>query len=257
MQDSSAVAPQMSISSIWMDKRWRGVILQIITIAILGAVIAYLITNLFENAAAQGLELTFNFLFEPSHYDINQHLIDYNSTMTHGRAALVGILNTALVAFCGIILTTIVGFTGGVLSLSRNWLVSRTVYCYVEFCRNVPVLVQILLWYAVILKLPREALTLGDSIFLSNRGFYLPKPLFEPGMWAVFIALIAGIAHIADIAGIPPIIAIAFELSLLPFPLLPFSLLPLLPDTAQIQIGLSLPLCSLLQSFCFGAANFL
>lgn len=193
MQDSTTATPQISISALWMDKRWRGVIMQIVTMAVLVAVVTYLLTNLFANAEAQGLVLSFNFLSEPSHYDINQALIDYNSTMTHGRAALVGILNTALVAVCGIILTTMVGFLGGVLSLSSNWLVRKIVYVYVEFCRNVPVLVQILLWYAVILKLPRDPVIMAESIFLSNRGFFLPKPIFEPAFWGVVIALLIAI----------------------------------------------------------------
>jgi general L-amino acid transport system permease protein len=109
----------------------------------------------------------------------------------------VGLLNTGLVAITGIIMATIVGFTGGVLRLSNNWLVSRLVYCWVEITRNVPVLLQILLWHGIIvhsLPRPKQALEPMSGFFLSNRGFAIPSPQFEPAFWTVVIAFVVGLA---------------------------------------------------------------
>ena len=117
----------------------------------------------------------------PAGYDINQTLIPYNNADTHLRAAMVGLINTGLVAAIGIVLATLFGFLLGVLRLSNNWLASRIAYWYIEFTRNVPVLLHILLWHGIIINTlphPRQALALGDSAFLSNRGFYVPRPVF-------------------------------------------------------------------------------
>ncbi len=129
--------------------------------------------------------------------EFSDQMVEYTSRSPHSRAALVGILNTALVAVTGIILATIVGFTLGVLRLSSNWLINRTVYVYIEYVRNVPVLLHILLVHGIVvntLPIPKKAINLADgTFFLTNRGFYAPKPVFEPAMWAVFIAFLIAI----------------------------------------------------------------
>jgi general L-amino acid transport system permease protein len=84
----------------------------------------------------------------------------------------------------------------GVLRLSPNWLINKVVYFYIEYVRNVPVLLHILLVHGIVvntLPRPKDAISIEDTFFLTNRGFYTPKPLFEPAMWAVFIAFLAGI----------------------------------------------------------------
>jgi general L-amino acid transport system permease protein len=157
----------------------------------------FIVNNAITNLDAIGKGYSFDFLSEPSNYDINQHLIEYNSRSPHWRAALVGLINTLLVAVAGIILSTIVGFLLGVLRLSSNWLINRTVYVYIEYVRNVPVLLHILLVHGIIvntLPVPKNAMMAFDgTLFLTNRGFYTPKPLFEPAMWAVLIAFVIGI----------------------------------------------------------------
>ena len=116
--------------------------------------------------------------------------------VTHLRAMFVGILNTLLIAACGIVTATVIGFTAGVLRLSQNWLVSRLVYCYIEFTRNVPVLLQILLWYGIILEVlphPKRAWEYS-GIFLSNRGLIIPQPVYEPAFLAVVVAFFVAVA---------------------------------------------------------------
>ena len=179
------------------DKELRSVAIQVITIALLFAFLFYIVNNAIVNLAAIGKDYDFKFLSEASNYDINQHLIAYNSRSSHLTAMWVGILNTLLVAISGIVLSTIVGFILGVLRLSPNWLINRTVYVYVEYVRNVPVLLHILLVHGIVvntLPIPKNAINLADStFFLTNRGFYTPKPLFDPAMWAVLIAFIVAI----------------------------------------------------------------
>jgi len=182
---------------LFFDKELRAVTIQVITMALLFAFFFFIINNAITNLEAIGKGYSFDFLWDASNYDISQTLIEYNSQSPHWRAAAVGIINTLLVAVAGIILSTIVGFLLGVLRLSPNWLINRVVYVYIEYVRNVPVLLHILLVHGIVvnsLPIPKNALMFLDgSLFLTNRGFYTPKPLFEPAMWAVLIAFIIGI----------------------------------------------------------------
>ena len=188
--------PSFKLEDLWTDRRWRAITFQILALAGLFAFLSYIVSNTISNLELLGIETGYGFLNDPSSYDINQTLIEYDSRSSHGRAAIVGILNTGLVALCGIVFATLVGFTAGVLRLSHNWLVSRLVYCYVEFTRNVPLLLQILLWHGIIvhsLPRPKQALEPASGFFLSNRGFATPSPVYESGSWAILVALIVGI----------------------------------------------------------------
>jgi general L-amino acid transport system permease protein len=183
---------------LWRNKETRSVIIQIVTMALLFAFFAYIINNAVLNLHALGKTFSFDFLQEPASYDINQTLIEYTSRSTHARAMLVGILNTALVAVCGVILATVLGFVLGVIRLSNNWLASRIVYVFIEFTRNVPVLLHILLIHGIMvhfLPLPKQAISIGDALFLSNRGVYAPRPEFLDGFGFTVAAF--GIAVIA------------------------------------------------------------
>jgi|TARA_R110002124_G_scaffold92868_4_gene235885 general L-amino acid transport system permease protein len=185
---------------LWRNKETRSVIIQIVTMALLFAFFAYIINNAVLNLQALGKTFSFDFLQEPASYDINQTLIEYTSRSSHARAMLVGILNTALVAFCGVILATILGFVLGVIRLSNNWLASRIVYVFIEFTRNVPVLLHILLIHGIMvhfLPLPKQAISVGDALFLSNRGVYAPRPEFLDGFGFTVAAF--GIAVIAAV----------------------------------------------------------
>ncbi len=124
-----------------------------------------------------------------SNYDINQRLIPYVSSDTHLRAAVVGLLNTLLVAFMGCILATVIGVIAGVLRLSKNWLTAKIMTVYVETFRNIPVLLWILAFMAVLsesLPVPRAfkgadataSMWLWDSVAVTNRGTYIPMPIW-------------------------------------------------------------------------------
>ena len=157
------------------------------------AVLAYLARNAVVNLESIGKGFSFSYLWEPASYDINQTLIEYTSRSSHFRAMLVGIINTLLVAACGIVLATVLGFILGVLRLSKNLLANKLAHVYIDYVRNVPVLLHILFVYGLIvntLPVPRQAQNIGDLAFLSNRGFFVPKPLFEP-LFLVVLGLFA------------------------------------------------------------------
>jgi general L-amino acid transport system permease protein len=186
-----------SLGSLWSEKRSRGILIQIAALAALFAFVAYIVDNTISNLELLGIDTGYGFLLEPANYDINQRLIEYDSRSPHIRATMVGILNTLLVSAAGIVAATVIGFVAGVLRLSQNWLIGRLVYCYVEGTRNVPLLLQILLWYGIFvhsLPRPKDALAPMAGVFFSNRGFTLPWPELEPAFWAVTAAFAVAVA---------------------------------------------------------------
>ena len=180
---------------LWSDERVRRVTFQVLAITGLALFVLFVVVNTQRNLEARGLDAGFGFLTDQAFFDINQKLIAYSSTSTFGRALAVGLLNTLLVSILGIIAATVIGFLAGVLRLSDNWIVSRMVTVYVEMTRNIPVLLQIIFWWSILTGLPkvRDSLSLGDAVFLSNRGVRMPAPVPEPGFGLVIIALLIGV----------------------------------------------------------------
>jgi len=184
------------VSRLWNDKQTRSVIVQIITLVCILLLFGYMVRNAVVNLEAIGKGFSFSFLFQPSNYDINQTFIEYTSRSSHIRATIIGIMNTLAVAVCGIVLATVLGFVLGVMRLSKNWLTAKISYCYIEYVRNVPVLVHILMVHGLLVRVlptPRNALVVGDGVFLSNRGAQVPKPLYEPLFWVVIAVFIIGV----------------------------------------------------------------
>ena len=185
------------LSMLIYDKRYRSYTLQIITIALFMLAVGWLVSNVVQNFRDLGKEFSFAFLWEPASYDINQRLIEYSSRSPHWKAAVVGILNTLVIAFLGCIAATILGVAIGVMRLSKNWLVSRLMTVYIEGFRNVPVLLWILLAstaFSAMLPAPRQApLLLGGAFVPTNRGFYVPAPIWESGSGVLGIIFVASI----------------------------------------------------------------
>jgi general L-amino acid transport system permease protein len=188
---TAAPADSFRIGMLLSDTRYRGYTIQVIAFMLLMLFFGWLITNTINNLEALGKEFGFGFLGETASYDINQRLIEYTSRSTHARAAVVGILNTLLVAVLGCILATVIGVIAGVLRLSRNWLVARLMTVYIETVRNVPVLLQIILFSAIINETfasPKKAEPWFDgALVMTNRGFYFPQPLFTNSLGSVHV----------------------------------------------------------------------
>ena len=182
---------------LWRKQEYRSITIQIITMVVLFTILGMIGNNVVTNLEKAGKEFSFGFLNYPAGYDITfQPFISYSPTDTHTRAGLVGLLNTLLVAFSGVIIASILGFTMGILRLSSNWLINKIVYVFLEFTRNVPVLLHILFVYGIFLytlPVPKKAINISDTVFLSNRGFYTPAPVFEDGFGYVLISIMAAI----------------------------------------------------------------
>ncbi|WP_298299398.1 ABC transporter permease subunit [uncultured Litoreibacter sp.] len=185
-----AFTPMMLIN----DTRYRSLTFQAIALFLLIVAIAYLGNNLATNLAAAGLNISFDFLGNPSGYDINQTLIPYDSQSSNLQAAWVGIINTLLVAVLACATATVFGVVAGVLRLSNNWLVAKLMAVYVEMFRNIPVLVWIIIIFTIMtasMPGPRafrgdepEAQMLLDMFAFTNRGVYTPGPVLTSPLFA-------------------------------------------------------------------------
>jgi general L-amino acid transport system permease protein len=196
-------------SQLLYDTRYRSLTIQVITLALLLGLIAWLSWNVVLNLRALGKDFDFGFLGRRAGYDISQMLIPYTNNDSHARAALVGILNTLLVAGLGCLLATVVGVLAGVLRLSKNWIVARLMTVYVEAFRNIPLLLWIILVYAVLSEStpaptafrPVEggepaATKLFGLIAFTNRGTYVPWPVWGEG------AQVLGVVVLLSILGV-------------------------------------------------------
>jgi len=201
------------LSQLLYDARYRSMTIQVIAAMLLMLSLAWLVDNTVQNLAALGKDFSFRFLWTTAGYDINQQIIPFSSQDTHARAAFVGILNTLLVAFMGCILATVIGVLAGVLRLSKNFVVSGIMTFYVEAMRNTPLLIWILIVFAVMTEAtpqPRDfregggaSMILWDSVAISNRGVFVPKPLWGEGsglVVAVFLLSIAAIFILRRVA---------------------------------------------------------
>ena len=192
------------MSRDWLyDPKTRGLIFQIALLLGVAALFIEIALNTAANLKAQNIATGFGFLDKPSGFDISQTLVPYSSTSTYGQVFWVGLTNTLLVAALGIVLATILGFVIGLARLSSNWLVARLATVYVETVRNVPLLLQLLAWYFTLLislPPPQANFRLPLGIGVSDRGIYLPAPVWQPGLGFVLLALVAGIAGAVAIA---------------------------------------------------------
>ncbi|MFL2773032.1 MAG: amino acid ABC transporter permease [bacterium] len=198
MSQNTPPSQTFFLLKLWRNKESRAVIIQIVTMMVLFSLIGLIGRNIVINLSAVGKDFSFGFMTWPAAYDISfSPFIDYTNKSSHLEAGIVGALNTLLVAICGIILASILGFIMGVLRLSNNWLINRIVYVFLEFMRNVPILIHILALYSLIVVLlppARKAIDVGaGNFFISNRGLYAPAPVFEAGAGLVGIVFIISV----------------------------------------------------------------
>jgi len=177
----------------------RAIIYQLIALVLIFLVTYFVINNMFINIEKRGINTGFDFLGSEAGFGILQSLIEYDESDTHGKVFIVGLLNTILVSVIGIIFATIIGLLVGIGRLSKNFMVSKLSMIYVETFRNIPILLQILFWYNVVLASlpsPKQSITFFDSIFFNNRGLYIPRPILESGFTAVIIAFIIALISV-------------------------------------------------------------
>ena len=190
------------IDMLWTDSRYRSTFFQIIALIVFVSAFFWLGSNAVSNLERAGKDFSFVFMTQPASYDINQVLIPYTNQSSHSTASVVGMLNTLLVAVLGCIAATVIGVLAGVARLSKNWIVARLMTVYIEAVRNVPLLLQILLWYAIFIEsMPKpaafragDAEMIGEAFAITNRGIYLPRPLFEAGSIIVVLTFLGALA---------------------------------------------------------------
>lgn len=188
-------APKRRLS--WNDPDVRSVVYQVVAIGLVVAVGWFLISNTLHNLAVRNISTGFHFLQREAGFAIGESPIAYGPENTYARAILVGLLNTLRIAVIGIILATIIGTVIGIARLSKNWLIAKLSMIYVEVIRNVPLLLQLFFWYAIITESmpgPRDSLKPFPGFFISNRGIKMPSPTdhfaFDLAAGGFFLALI-------------------------------------------------------------------
>src|SRR5205809_388104 len=185
--------------SLLYDPKVRSIAYQVLLCAVIIFLAYSAVRNAADNLARAKIASGFGFWNQTAGFDISQTLIEYSAQGgTYGRAFWVGLLNTLLVAAIGIVLATIVGFLVGIARLSRNWLIGKLAGGYVELIRNVPLLLQLLFWYNAVLKaLPdlRDSWMVFGHVYLNNRGFFAPYPIFQEGIGLVVGAFIAEVVR--------------------------------------------------------------
>ncbi|MGF1627345.1 MAG: amino acid ABC transporter permease [Alphaproteobacteria bacterium] len=175
----------------------RAIVYQVVLIATVILVGWWLVDNTLTNLAQQNIATGFDFLVNrQAGFAIGESVIPYNETDSYLRAFIVGLLNTIKVAVIGVVLATILGTIIGIARLSPNWLLRKLSSGYVEIVRNIPLLLQLIFWYAVLTEmLPavRNAIELVPTVFLSNRGLFAPAPVDDPGWWLMLAGIVLAI----------------------------------------------------------------
>jgi general L-amino acid transport system permease protein len=190
-------APRRKLRVSWSDPAFRAIVWQAVIVAIVGLIAWYLIGNTNRNLEARHIATGFAFLDRVAGIPIGESLIPYDPAIsTYGRALWIGILNTLKVSVAGIVLATILGTLIGIGRLSGNWLLARLTAFYVETLRDIPLLLQLLFWYALLhgLPAPRQAVRIGSAVFLSNRGMKLPLLDWMPAHSWALLAFLVGVA---------------------------------------------------------------
>lgn len=199
---SDTTGSSFRLSMLIYDTRYRSITIQIVFLFLFMAGFAWLVDNTMTNLAQKGKDIDFGFLGSRAGYDINQMLVNYTNDSSHARAWIVGLLNTLVLAFVSCVTATIIGVIAGVLRLSKNWIISKLMTIYVEMFRNVPVLLWIIVIFAVLTEItpaPNEfrgeaatsSMYLFDSIAITNRGTYIPSPLFGRSLGEINLGILS------------------------------------------------------------------
>ncbi|SEO11298.1 L-glutamine ABC transporter membrane protein /L-glutamate ABC transporter membrane protein /L-aspartate ABC transporter membrane protein /L-asparagine ABC transporter membrane protein [Paracoccus alcaliphilus] len=182
---TASVDPPFRLSMLIYDRRYRSLTFQVIVFILVMAAAWWLVNNTIRNLAVLGKDFNFGFLFQRAGYDIPQTAIPYTSDDTHLRATFVGLLNTIIISVLGCVAATFLGVAVGVARLSKNWLFARLMTVYVEAFRNVPLLLWILILYAVFTEVmpppnayrgddPAASMIFFDNVALTNRYTAIP-----------------------------------------------------------------------------------
>ncbi|WP_419768192.1 amino acid ABC transporter permease [Arcobacter sp.] len=189
--------------AFYNNPKIRAIIYQILALTMIFLFTYYVLHNMFVNIEKRGINTGFDFLGNEAGFGIISTLISYTESDTYARVFVIGILNTLLVSGIGIFFSSVIGLLVGIGRLSKNFMISKLCLVYVETFRNIPILLQILFWYNVVLAAlpgPRQSMSYMDAFFLNNRGLYIPRPILESGFISVIIAFFIAIAGVVYLA---------------------------------------------------------
>ena len=176
---------------------FKKILPQLLTLVVVILVFGFFSYNAQVNMENRGITFGYGFLSQESSFDVQFSLIEYDGSHSYFRAYLVGLLNTILVSVIGIVFATIIGVVVGIARLSSNYLIERTAAIYVEFFRNIPLLLQIFFWYFAALRalpLPEKAEPMFGVFFLTIKGFFVPAFVWnnlDIFIYSVIAAIIA------------------------------------------------------------------
>ena len=239
-----------------MNHRFKSIIPQLLTLLFVVAVIGFFTINAQLNMDERGIDFGYGFLSQESSFDVQFSLIEYDGSHSYAKAYLVGLLNTILVSVLGIIFCTIIGVIVGIARLSPNYLIRNTAAWYVEFFRNVPLLLQIFFWYYAALRalpLPENTEPLFGVTYLTVKGYYIPRLIWE-NFDILFYSILAAVISIVFIKNYArklqeekgqqlPVFLISIALIII-FPALTFV-------TGMVQLEVALPVLKQLSKTSF------
>ena len=182
------------------DQKFRAIIIQTIVVGLLAYGLYWIVQTTAYNLEKRNIATGFGFLNDPAGFDISfTPFFSFVATDSHFNVYLVGLVNTLLISVVGCIAATFLGFFVGITRLSSNWLLSKIAYVYVEITRNIPLILQLLFWYALLINLPRvkNSIAIGETFFLNNRGFLSPQPI--PGDNFIYVTVTIILTIIASI----------------------------------------------------------
>jgi len=178
------------MGSIFRNRKFREIVFQAIVLSVVAALLVGMVVNTRASLDAQSLTTGFGFLERSTGWDFSFSVLPYSISDTYKKTMLIGILNTLFLGFLGIFFATLIGIVIGLIRTSKNKLFSLLGTVYVEIFRNVPLILQAIFWYSIVSHLPRprNAISIGDTFFLSGRGFYFP--VLNIAIWAVGLMLV-------------------------------------------------------------------
>ncbi|MBN9071570.1 MAG: ABC transporter permease subunit [Rhizobiales bacterium] len=177
------------------NQKVRNGLLQALYVGALGMLILAGTLIARRNLAAQGITSGFDFLFKSTGWDLNFALLPATAMDPYWWYFTVGILNTLFLGTFGLALATVVGTIVGLARTSSNDLARLLGRTYVDIFRNIPLILQVFFWYAVITHLPSpRGAQPSWGMFLTSRGLYVPAP--NVGPWSLTIAVAAILAAI-------------------------------------------------------------
>ena len=182
------------MGSLLKSKKTREIFFQAVVLSVVAALLVTMVMNTRASLEAQSLTTGFGFLERSTGWDFSFSVLPYSISDSYSKTILIGFLNTLLLGFLGIFLATLIGVIIGLVRTSKNKLFAMLGTVYVETFRNVPLILQAIFWYSIVSHLPRprQALSLGDSIFLSGRGLYFP--VLNIAVWSVGLMIVLFVA---------------------------------------------------------------